>query len=222
MRKKRPSRTSSNRTAAIKQLDILINEIKDACSKFEDRSNPSLADLKRALQRARSLRRHITDENRRVNWKVVLLAIVVLAKVAEKILSILFCKQPRGVLMRTGSIIRTLRTVQSISQTELAQELKVTRAYLSQIENGRTPSLSFLKDAAERLQVPLVLLVSGEDERAPDERIHSQLRKLLADLVAMYLSGAETPDGGKDFMNAKAEKPEHPRFRTPLAPPRVR
>ena len=87
--------------------------------------------------------------------------------------------------MKTGYVIRLLRTTEGISQAELAGILGVTSSYLSQVENGhREPSLSFLKAVSERLRVPLVLLVGGEGDSDYERQILAELQRVLGDLVS--------------------------------------
>lgn len=88
--------------------------------------------------------------------------------------------------MQAGRIIRLIRDADGIPQEQLASDLKVTRAYLSQVENGREPSLAFLREAAKRLNVPLPLLVAGEDEGDPE--LVAEIRKLVESLLAARIT----------------------------------
>ena len=115
--------------------------------------------------------------------------------------------------METGYIIRLLRTAQEVSQGELAEKLGITRTYLSQIENGhRNPSLPFLKDIAGMFQVPLVLLVAGQDEHLQSTRVHEELRRVLAELLAVSIP---RPKDGmphqKDLVHERTDYSKHPR-----------
>lgn len=86
--------------------------------------------------------------------------------------------------MYAGQIIKLIRTVEGLAQGTLAKKLKVTRAYLCQIENGRKqPSLSFLKRFSQQFNVPLPLLFIGEQENNYDDDVFSELRKILAELL---------------------------------------
>ena len=200
------SRTSSNRTLAECEVDKLINVISQICFKLRERNDPGLEDLQRALRRARQLRRRIRDENRRLNWRKLVAAVVALAEVAKTIFSILFYKQPRGLVMRIGSIIKLLRNVQQLPQGELAERLRVTRSYLSQVENDRRqPSLSFLQQAAAALKVPLVLLIPMEDADPADKHTNTELRRLLSNLLTGYLKAKPAAHGGgAEIENARA------------------
>lgn len=91
--------------------------------------------------------------------------------------------------MKTGNIIRTLRTVQKMSQGTLADKLNVTRAYLSQVENGhRQPSLALLKQVATNLGVPLILLVAAEEEGIPTREIRVQLQEIFYSLLSVSMA----------------------------------
>ena len=67
-------------------------------------------------------------------------------------------------------------------QEELARKLGVTRAYLSQVENGREPSLAFLRAVAREFEMPVSLLLVEEGES--DSEITKNLRQLLAQLLS--------------------------------------
>ena len=89
--------------------------------------------------------------------------------------------------MTPGMTIKLLRHAQELTQGDLARELDVTRPYLSQVERGRkTPSLAFLRRAAETLRVPVALLVTNPDE--PESEVFGELRRILADLLEAKMS----------------------------------
>lgn len=89
--------------------------------------------------------------------------------------------------MKAGKIIQLLRTAEGISQLELADKLKVSRTYLSQIENNRKqPSLSFLRDVAKVFKVPLVLLLTIEDDF--DSNLFDELKKILSNILTAKIS----------------------------------
>lgn len=89
--------------------------------------------------------------------------------------------------MKTGKIIKLLRTSEDITQLELAEKTGVSRVYLSQIENyKREPSLSFLKAVSKYFGVPLPLLLIGESGDNND--IYPELRKLFVDLMGIKLN----------------------------------
>ncbi len=85
--------------------------------------------------------------------------------------------------MKTGLIIKLLRTASRLSQEELAERLEVSRPYLSQVENGhRDPSLGFLREVSRELEIPLPLLLLQETDH--DSVVMTELRKLLTDVLA--------------------------------------
>lgn len=87
--------------------------------------------------------------------------------------------------MNAGKLIKMLRVAEGIQQDELARDLEVTRPYLSQIETGKKdPSLSFLKNVSNRFEIPLPLLVLGED----DGDLMPELRELLSNLLATKIN----------------------------------
>jgi transcriptional regulator with XRE-family HTH domain len=93
--------------------------------------------------------------------------------------------------MNPGSIIRLLRTVEEVSQKELAERLGVSRTYLSQIEgNRRQPSLRLLKEMAKELEVPLPLLIP--EEGGADPEIFSELRRILSALLSARIATKKT------------------------------
>lgn len=96
--------------------------------------------------------------------------------------------------MTAGSMIKLLRTAKNIPQGILAENLRVTRSYLSQVENGRKqPSLGLLKDAAISLKVPLILFVSDDSTNAIDENIRRELKEITAKLLTLYLDKRNKP-----------------------------
>ena len=84
--------------------------------------------------------------------------------------------------MKTGSIIKLLRMANGMSQDELAGRLDVTRSYLSQVENGREPSLAFLRAVSREFEMPVALLLIEEDEK--DSETIRELRRLLTQLLS--------------------------------------
>lgn len=97
--------------------------------------------------------------------------------------------------MQAGRIIKHLRISEGVQQDALANDLGVTRAYLSQIENGREPSLAFLRSAAKRFRAPLALfLVDGEgDDPELNQELRTLVEKLLSARVTLW-SGQKGQD----------------------------
>jgi transcriptional regulator with XRE-family HTH domain len=85
--------------------------------------------------------------------------------------------------MKTGSIIKLLRTAEGISQTALASELGIARTYLSQIENNKVgPGLPLLRLLSTKFEIPISLLMIDDDGRNPD--IFRELHNLLGELIS--------------------------------------
>ncbi len=92
--------------------------------------------------------------------------------------------------MKSGTIIRLLRTAESIPQIDLANKLGVSRTYLSQVENNRKrPGLLFFKEVSKTLDVPLVLLLSIEDDL--DSEIYNELRRILSNILTAKLKSTK-------------------------------
>ncbi len=92
--------------------------------------------------------------------------------------------------MNIGRMICLLRTAEGLSQVELANELGISRAYLSQIENGhKQPSLPFMRKAAAFFQIPLAVLLADENEA--DSEMMAMLRKMLGDALSLKMTMAE-------------------------------
>lgn len=61
--------------------------------------------------------------------------------------------------MELGDRIKILRINRKISQSQLANQVGITRTYLSLIENNnKKPSLSLLERIGRSLQIPLHIL----------------------------------------------------------------
>jgi len=91
--------------------------------------------------------------------------------------------------MNTGFIIKLLRTAEGLSQTGLAEELHVSRPYLSQVEKGRRqPSLNFLKEVSKFFKIPTALLLV--DENGNNSEVLGELRKILNDVIAAKIQSA--------------------------------
>lgn len=83
--------------------------------------------------------------------------------------------------MTPGEAIKVLRAYSGFSQTELAKKLKISRPYLSGIENNKcNPSLFILADAAEIFDVPVTLFIALGDKKLSKE-IRIQITKTLTD-----------------------------------------
>ena len=86
--------------------------------------------------------------------------------------------------MNTGEVIKLVRTIDGISQRELAKRLDISNVYLSQIETGKKdPSMSLLKTFSEQFSVPLPLLVIGSGSSMEAELVEG-LRGILNSFLA--------------------------------------
>ncbi len=57
---------------------------------------------------------------------------------------------------KLGSNLKRIRTEKAISQGDIARELKVSRGFISTIENGKTnPTLSTISKIAKALEVSI-------------------------------------------------------------------
>jgi hypothetical protein len=90
MKYSRPRRASSGRTAALRELDRLEEQIKKAGKRGRRRGSPGLVEPERALERVRRLRTLIRKQPVcEVDWRRVVVAIVFLSELAREIYSIL-------------------------------------------------------------------------------------------------------------------------------------
>jgi len=68
-------------------------------------------------------------------------------------------------MLPTGSLIKLFRERKNIKQKDFAKNLNITATYLSLIEKGKKEgSLSFYKNVAKGLNVPIWLLVWDDFE----------------------------------------------------------
>ena len=77
-----------------------------------------------------------------------------------------------------GKTIKFLRTTKGLKQSDLAEQVNVSKNYISLIENNkREPSLSFLKELASKLDIPVSLLFLELDMNKKE--VNPQERDLL-------------------------------------------
>ena len=92
-----------------------------------------------------------------------------------------------------GKTIKFLRIAKGLKQAELSERLEVSKNYISLIENDkREPSLSFLKDLAKVLDIPVGMLFLDMDmskkEISPRERdLLLKMRDLMVQLEMLRL-----------------------------------
>lgn len=92
-----------------------------------------------------------------------------------------------------GKTIKFLRTAKGLKQSDLAERVKVSTNYISLIENNkREPSLSFLKELASNLDIPVSMLFLELDmskkEVSPQERdLLLKMRDLMIQIETVRL-----------------------------------
>jgi XRE family transcriptional regulator, regulator of sulfur utilization len=95
-----------------------------------------------------------------------------------------------------GKTIKFLRIAKGLKQSDLAEQIKVSTNYISLIENDkREPSLSFLKELARNLDIPVGLLFLELDmskkEVSPQERdLLMKMRDLMIQIETVRLQKA--------------------------------
>lgn len=93
--------------------------------------------------------------------------------------------------MNLAQRVRRLRKHRRLTQTQLAEKLGVTPAYISQIETGiRQPSLSLLNHLGDILGVAVSYLLEQDDDYNNlelEERIHnlSESAKMAGDMLEL-------------------------------------
>jgi XRE family transcriptional regulator, regulator of sulfur utilization len=105
--------------------------------------------------------------------------------------------------MGIGKSIKFLRMAKGLKQSELATILGKSTNYLSLVENDkREPSLSFLKNLADELEVPLSLFFldmdfSKRDFNPQEQSLFLRIRELVMQLESLRLqtvgNGNRTP-----------------------------
>jgi transcriptional regulator with XRE-family HTH domain len=96
-----------------------------------------------------------------------------------------------------GKTIKFLRMAKGLTQADVAEELHATPNYISLVENDkREPSLSFLKDLAKILDVPVGLFFLDSDmsrkDITPQERaLLMRIRDLMLQIEILRLESAE-------------------------------
>lgn len=84
-----------------------------------------------------------------------------------------------------GKTIKFLRITKNLKQSDLAGLLKVSTNYISLIENDkREPSLSFIKELAKQLDIPVGLLfleidMSKKDASSQERELLMRMRDLI-------------------------------------------
>ena len=95
-------------------------------------------------------------------------------------------------MLTIGQLIKIGRINKKISQDSVASKLKVTKNYISLIENDKKdPSINFLRGISKLLDIPVILLVwekmdlpKGKTES--EKKINVQLEKMLEDAQQLF------------------------------------
>ena len=93
--------------------------------------------------------------------------------------------------MNIGDVIASIRRRKRIDQKIFAELINTSPSYLSQIENNRKkPSIKLLKVIAEKLQVPLSILIYAtlEEKYFPDEKgkeLFNTVKPIMEELIEM-------------------------------------
>ena len=92
-----------------------------------------------------------------------------------------------------GKTIKLLRISKGLKQSDLAERIKVSTNYISLIENDkREPSLSFLKELASNLDIPVGLLfleldMSKKDVSPQERDLLMKMRDLMVQVEMVRL-----------------------------------
>lgn len=82
--------------------------------------------------------------------------------------------------MTIGDNIRNIRKSRNLTQQELSEELKISRNYLSELENNkRNPSAETLRNLADKLNVSLVSLVEGNSSISLEQYAKDKIDEIV-------------------------------------------
>lgn len=111
--------------------------------------------------------------------------------------------------MKIGDVIASVRRRKRIEQQGLANTLKISVSYLSQVENNRRkPSTKLLQAIANALEVPLssLLFMMLEEKHFADEskrELFLQAKPIMDDIINFFSEEATEEKGAKK----KVKKP---------------
>lgn len=99
-------------------------------------------------------------------------------------------------MLTIGQLIKIGRINKKLSQEDIASNLKVTKNYISLIENDKKdPSINFLRGVSKLLEIPVILLIwekmdlpKGKTES--EKKITFQLEKMLEDAQQLFAQRA--------------------------------
>ncbi|AIQ10896.1 helix-turn-helix domain-containing protein [Paenibacillus durus] len=92
-----------------------------------------------------------------------------------------------------GQHIQHLRLEKGLSLSELASKADVAKSYLSNVERNiqSNPSIQFIEKIAEALDVPVHVLLYGENSDTQEEMLDSEWFKLVQEAMASGVSKRE-------------------------------
>ncbi len=94
--------------------------------------------------------------------------------------------------MNYGKAIRVVRAARGISQKDLAHRCDLDPSYVSLLETGaRRPSMTTLELLAQKLAVPLYLLMLLGSERKDLRNVSQEQATMIGSHLLELLSGAE-------------------------------
>lgn len=105
--------------------------------------------------------------------------------------------------MNIGEVIVDLRKQKGLKQKELAKGLKISAAYLSQVEhNEQKPSVALIANIANYFDLPITALFFRALEidklESKEQRKYYKTAKPVVDALINYLLSGESPPSGKD------------------------
>lgn len=109
--------------------------------------------------------------------------------------------------MKTGTLIREARESKGFNQEDLADEVGVSKNYISLVENNKKdPSIKFLQDVSVYLGIPAILLtiakVGMPEGKTPEEiKIRMQVEKLLERMQLFYIEKNKPVIKQRRFLN---------------------
>jgi transcriptional regulator with XRE-family HTH domain len=92
--------------------------------------------------------------------------------------------------MDYGKAIRICRSAYGLTQTKLADQLKISASQLSLVEAGeRQPSLGLLARASRRLEVPMPLLtlLASEPDDLEDPSREAEIKEMARSLLGLLV-----------------------------------
>ncbi len=79
-----------------------------------------------------------------------------------------------------------IRQTAGLTQQEMADLMKVSKAYISFLESGKKePNLSFIKRFASEFDVPVLLLLWDDFHDVDQKNLNPELKKLMDQVVTM-------------------------------------